>query len=100
MNDLNEFMLIDASSQRAKSWSCENCKNLNEIRDKELCKTCFWAYPENYKHVALEQERRVSLSWRGDEVNVFDSISEKAERNNMKMQDYIKNILEKMASSE
>lgn len=99
MNDLNEFMLVDASSQRTKSWSCENCKNFNEIKDTELCKTCFWAFPENYNHVALEQERRVSLSWRGDEVTIFDGISKKAEHQNMKMQDYIKNILKDVVSS-
>jgi hypothetical protein len=99
-NDLSEFMLIDASSQRAKSWSCENCKNLNEIRDKELCKTCFWAYPENYTHVALEQERRIALSWRGDEVKIFDNISKNAERQDMKIQNYIKEILKDVPSGE
>ena len=31
--DLDAFMLLDASNQRAKSWSCEHCENWQKIRD-------------------------------------------------------------------
>lgn len=99
LDDLGQFMLIDASSQRAKSWSCENCKNLNEIKEIEICQTCFWAFPNNYKHVAMEEERRLSMSWRGDEeTSSFDLIAQKAKEEKMSIQEYVKNLLKKLSA--
>lgn len=51
-HDVEEYMLLDASSQRAKSWSCEQCRNM-EIRDPSICRKCFWAFPEAYEHIAM-----------------------------------------------
>lgn len=45
--DHNDFMLLSRSMQRTKSWDCENCENLVTIFDLSICKTCFWASPEN-----------------------------------------------------
>jgi len=46
-------MLLDASSQRAKSWSCERCHNWIEIRDQDVCRNCFWTFPEHYTNIAV-----------------------------------------------
>lgn len=78
--DVEEFMLLDASSQRAKSWSCEQCSNWNLERDETVCRSCFWAFPENYTHVAGEQVRRVDIEWRGAEVDEFEKLRIRAER--------------------
>lgn len=75
---IQDFMLLDASSQRAKSWSCEQCANLAAL-DEAVCRTCFWASPEAYTHVALEQARRVDVIWRGAEVEVYDRLRAQAE---------------------
>lgn len=45
-----------------------------------MCRSCFWASPENYTHVAEEQIRRVDIEWRGDEVKAFDKLRARAER--------------------
>ena len=37
--NLEEYMLLDASSQRAKSWSCEQCHNWQEKRDVAVCRS-------------------------------------------------------------
>jgi hypothetical protein len=44
--DPKKFMLLDASSNRAKSWSCEHCENFLHKHDSAICKKCFWASPE------------------------------------------------------
>ncbi len=87
---LDAYMLLDASSQRAKSWSCEHCRNFIELRDISICQTCFWAFPEDYQHVAMSQERRIHLVWQGDEVNEYDELSRAADAQNVNLHDYLK----------
>ena len=38
------------------------------IKDKSHCMNCYWAYPENYTHIALRDIRRLDLLWAGSEV--------------------------------
>ncbi|MGZ4953537.1 MAG: helix-turn-helix domain-containing protein [Methylobacter sp.] len=92
-NDVEDFMLLDASAQRAKSWSCENCENFRAIRDASICSSCFWAYPENYCHVAMSQERRLYLAWQDHEVPAYDRIEEVAQAGNLSPQALVKKIL-------
>ncbi len=87
------YMLIDASSQRAKSWSCENCQNAREDRRADVCLSCFWASPEDYTHIAMEQVRRVDLEWRGSEVEAFDQLRERATRKGVSVQALAKQLL-------
>lgn len=70
-NDLTRFMLLSGSSNRRKSWTCEHCSNWQR-RDVDFCKTCFWAYPENYTHVADEEERIIMLTFTGSETEAYD----------------------------
>lgn len=72
-------MLLDASSQRAKSWSCEACENWKAIQDEAICRACLWAFPENYSHIAMKQVRRVDVQWQDDEVAVFDALKARAD---------------------
>jgi hypothetical protein len=68
------FMLISAAAQRQKSWSCEQCRNWREVKDPEICRRCYWASPEQYDHIAMEQRRRVDLSWIGEEVGDYERL--------------------------
>lgn len=77
--DPAEYMLLDASSQRAKSWSCEACENWKAIQDESICRACLWAFPENYSHIAMKQVRRVDVQWQDDEVAVFDALKARAD---------------------
>jgi hypothetical protein len=97
-DNVSEFMLIDGSSQRAKSWSCEHCKNWLELSDPEICRRCFWAFPEDYDHLAMDPVRRVDLMWQGDSVAEFDGIRREAEKRNLSVQTYIKALLSKARS--
>lgn len=92
---VEDFMLIDSSSQRKKSWSCENCKNLLELNDPLICRGCFWAFPEDYSHIAMLDERRAELVWRGPDVKFYDDLKKRSRRLRITLQDYIKTLLQK-----
>ena len=89
----NDYMLLDGSCNRAKSWSCEHCKNLLEDKKPEVCKTCYWASPNDYKHIAMRDIRRLDLEWSGEDVEWYDALHRDAEANGINMPDYIKTIL-------
>ena len=92
--NVEEYMLLDASSQRAKSWSCEQCRNWQEDRNPTVCRSCFWAFPENYTHIAGEQVRRIDIEWRGaDEVKAFDRLRDRAEREDVTVAAYLKRLV-------
>ena len=90
--DPEQYMLLDASSQRAKSWSCEQCRNWKESRDATVCRSCFWASPEFYTHVAEERIRRVDVEWRGAEVEAFDKLRARAEREDITVAALLKKL--------
>lgn len=91
---LADFMLLDASSNRAKSWSCEQCENFLRIHNPEICKQCFWAYPEDYSHIALTEVRRVDVVWSGEsEVTEFDSLKNEARNKGLHVAALIKEKL-------
>ena len=77
--DIDAFMLLDAKSQRAKSWACENCDNFKMIKDTAICRNCFWAYPDNYNHVAMQEQRRTDIVWQGSDVAIHDALALEAE---------------------
>jgi len=39
--NINDYMLLCASCNRAKSWSCEHCENWNDSKDIEICLKCY-----------------------------------------------------------
>lgn len=88
--DLSAFMLLDAKSQRAKSWSCENCENFVSLRDPTICRSCFWAFPEDYRHVAMVEIRRADIVWQGDEVSDYDELARRAQSQSSSIQEFLK----------
>ncbi len=96
--DLNvtDYMLLCGSCNRAKSWSCEHCKNWKTDHSIGVCKTCYWANPKNYKHVALRLIRRLDITWTEDEVPEYDRLvrlSKYAERD---LPDFVKECLRRV----
>ena len=91
--EIEHYMLLDASAQRAKSWSCENCENFHSIKDVAICGGCFWAYPENYRHVAMRQERRLDIVWSGSEVACFEALTEQAGKRRLSPQELVKRAI-------
>ena len=91
----DDFMLLCGSANRAKSWSCEHCANWQERKDPAICRACYWAYPENYNHIAMRPIRRMDLMWTGDEVAVYDRLKKKSADLQQDMPAYVKKIIEK-----
>lgn len=90
-----DFMLLSASAQRQKSWDCEHCKNLLTVKDLNTCKTCYWAYPENYSHVAMRNEERVDLVFQNEEVKALHELKQQAENNGLTLKDLLLNQIDK-----
>ncbi len=78
MMDTSKFMLLSPSANRAKSWACEHCDNWIQ-KDISLCHSCYYASPENYKHVAGKEERRIELIFRDKEIDLYDTVVKEAE---------------------
>lgn len=89
-----DYMLLCASCNRAKSWSCENCENWTSAKDIEVCLKCYWGKPENYDHIALQKIRRLELIWQGKEVDFFEVLKSEAENGTIDLPEYVKSLLE------
>ncbi|MBN1564948.1 MAG: HNH endonuclease [Anaerolineae bacterium] len=90
--DLSVYMLVCRSCNRAKAWTCEHCPN-TDTRNLEICQTCYWAYPENYSHIATRPIRRIELVWADHEISDFDALKLQAAMNDELLPAYIKAIL-------
>jgi len=85
--------LLSGQAQRQKSWACEHCDNLLILKDLPTCRTCYWAYPESFTHVALKLERRIDLSFSGSDVDVYKVLEDRAKLSGSTIQDEIKKLL-------
>lgn len=94
--DPADFMLLDGSSQRSKSWSCENCQNWQGTKDAQVCRKCYWAFPEDYSHMALLQLRRADVSWVREEVAEYDALKQHATEHKIAEQDLIKRAVKEL----
>ena len=68
--NVENFMLLCPSANRAKSWTCEHCANWVR-KDPSFCIRCFWAHPEDYDHVAGKSQKVVTVVFTGDEVEDY-----------------------------
>lgn len=93
LTDLDAFMLLDASAQRQKSWSCENCINFKESKDLNECRKCFWAFPENYEHVAMTYKKYLQIEWSHQEFDELERVTQAAEKQGVTVQELIKSII-------
>lgn len=71
--DIDCYMLLSPSANRAKSWTCEHCSNWQQ-KDKEFCMKCFWANPENHTHIAGKEQRQIVISFTGDEIEDYNRL--------------------------
>lgn len=96
----DEFMLLCGSANRAKSWSCEHCENWKNLKQREICLSCYWAYPENHSHVAMQKVHRLDLIWQGDETAQYERLKADAAGAGMAIPDFVKDVLRKTLTNE
>jgi len=92
---LDPYLVLCGSCNRKKSWACEHCRNWLQEKMVEVCRTCYWAEPNDYVHIALEPQRRADLVWMGEEVHDYERICEKSEASGRSVPEEIKDILRK-----
>ncbi len=90
-----EFMLICGSCNRAKSWSCEHCRNWTTDHFPTVCKTCYWACPEKYAHIALRVVRRLDVVWTEHEVPDYDRLLQMSNHACEELPNFVKDVLRK-----
>lgn len=93
MLDTDYFMLLSPSANRDKSWTCEHCINWAK-KDIGMCKTCYYAYPEQYQHIAGEKERKLDIVFKNEEIELYEKIVEQAKFHHVSYQSEIKRMLE------
>lgn len=74
-DDIECYMLLSPSANRAKSWTCEHCPNW-KVKDVDFCGHCFWAHPEDYSHIAGKQQRVIMIAFTGNEVEDYNKLIE------------------------
>jgi hypothetical protein len=92
---IENYMLLSASANRAKSWSCEHCINWKNLKKIGVCKSCYWAFPEQYEHVAMRQIRRLDLLWQGAEIKDYEELKATAGDLGKDLPEFVKEILHK-----
>jgi len=90
----NEYMLLCASANRKKSWSCQHCQNW-VLKNIDNCLSCYWAYPESYQHIAMQKIHRTDIIWTGDEVAEYKKLKNAAKQTKQSIPSYIKQLLYK-----
>jgi len=92
MMDLDRFMLLSPSANRDKSWACEHCENWSK-KDISMCKECYYAYPENYSHIAGKLEKRVSVIFNDEDMYLYDELLAQASENGITCEEETKRMI-------
>ena len=95
--NIEDFMLLCGSCNRAKSWSCEHCDNWQTDKKTDLCMKCYWGNPTDYNHIVLKDIRRLDLQWEGSEVKFYDAVKSIAEEKEIELPDFVKQIIKDIA---
>lgn len=90
----DDYMLLCASCNRAKSWSCEHCENWTIKKEMDLCLKCYWGSPDKYDHVALQAIRRLELVWQDSEIKFFEALNEETSKGNLTLPEHVKKLIE------
>lgn len=96
--NIQDFMLVCGSCNRAKSWSCEHCDNWINEKNPKVCLSCYWANPENYIHVALREIRRTDIIWENEEIQIYEKLKQQAQENKIQLPDFVKNVIKKFTN--
>ena len=90
--EAKDYMLLCAACNRAKSWSCEHCPNW-QTKSSKICSQCYWAYPDEYTHIALREVRRIDILWDEEEILIYNELKEAAQKAHFAVPDYVKQII-------
>ena len=58
-----------------------------------MCKTCYYAYPEEYQHIAGVREKQLNLVFNSEDIDLFNEIVEEANLHNTSYQSVVKRMI-------
>ena len=96
----DEFMLVCGSCNRAKSWSCEKCRNWTSDHVPEICQACYWASPQKYDHISLRPIRRLDVVWSGKEVFEYECLLDLSKHARKNLPEFVKDALREAIDDE
>lgn len=96
----DDYMLLCGSANRAKSWSCEHCVNWTELKKPEICRSCYWAFPDGYTHVAMRQARRADILWTAHEIEDYERLKKRTIQLQKNIPSYVKEVISRHLRSE
>lgn len=91
--NLEGYMLLCPSCNRTKIWTCEHCPNWLSVRDVAICERCLFGSPVDYRHIATEPRRRLTLDWHGREIDGYERIEREADAAGQSIERYAKDKL-------
>ena len=93
MLNTDYFMLLSPSANRDKSWACGHCPNWVR-KNIDMCKICYYAYPEEYEHIAGVREKKLDLVFSSEDIDLFNEIVEEANLHNTSYQSVVKRMIQ------
>ena len=92
----SDFMLLDASTQRAKAFTCAECPNMSGEKSVPTCLSCYWTNPEDHQHVATRPLRRADVVWNADEITDHDALVAMSRDSGVSVPSVIKSIVRRL----
>jgi hypothetical protein len=68
--------------------------NWLELRKPEICRECYWAYPDNYTHVAMQAVRRTDIIWWGPEIDTYERLKKRTAELQRNIPGYVKELID------
>jgi hypothetical protein len=68
--------------------------NWLELKKPDICRKCYWAFPEEYSHVSMWEARRTDILWTGAEVESYESLKRRTLELQKNIPGYVKEIIE------
>lgn len=70
------------------------------MKKADICRNCYWAFPDNYTHVAMREARRADILWTGAEVEFYEKLKRRTLQLQRNIPGYVKEIIERHLKSE
>jgi hypothetical protein len=70
------------------------------LKKADICRNCYWAFPDNYTHVAMREARRADILWTGAEVEFYEKLKRRTLQLQRNIPGYVKEIIERHLKSE
>lgn len=70
------------------------------LADRLRIRRQYWAFPDNYNHIAMRQLRRTDIMWAGPEVEIYEKLKQKTIQLQKNVPGYVKEIIEQHLRSQ